>query len=534
MTGVVLLEVRGVGGATAEEILGGPVLQTSGDELAGFYRRDDEEPQHTEAYEWGKLTSGSRTSALWWILFPFTLMNVAGWMFRPNGEELGRAHEHQRSSLWIGRLLMVGGGLAITAAYVLWTAALTTEMVAFGCRFDAQCAERWYMAPLTMFGDDNGVWLVTVGIGLATVLVLGLFLFILRTQDRLEGYETDPSRRLLDVLTSPDTSRLRRNTQLEDQAFWYKWAEHRRLFRWHLGLALLLLGGAAGHTLHKVGWSTPQGNAWIAMIAVAAVIIAMVWALTAPEKYREANRIGEQTTTIDRARVLWLIRHLTFALGGALSGLLITDWLDPGGGPPFGFLAAVRALSVVLYVAAALLVLLLVLRRRQRDTTTSWPATLMPGFAAALAVIITGAGFAAVANLLGRFLLGADWVRTNGFDIVIVDLFLLSLFITGTVAGVRIWRRRKQPVADVKQDYFGSADVKLSDREQSWVDTVARTRVIAAAPQEADRFLAGPTSLWPAGPIALLPRRSSALTASASSTQPPQRQRCSICSPACN
>lgn len=62
---MVLIEIRGVGGATAGEILGGQVTQTAGDELAGFYRADDpSKATPTEAYEWGRLTSGSRTSAL--------------------------------------------------------------------------------------------------------------------------------------------------------------------------------------------------------------------------------------------------------------------------------------------------------------------------------------------------------------------------------------------------------------------------------------------------------------------------------------
>lgn len=107
-----MLEIRGVGGATAGEILGGDVTQTAGDELAGFYRPDDPQTRPTEAYEWGKLTSGSRTSALWWILFPFTLINVAGWLFRPTATELGRSDEPRRSFLWFSRLVIVGGGLA--------------------------------------------------------------------------------------------------------------------------------------------------------------------------------------------------------------------------------------------------------------------------------------------------------------------------------------------------------------------------------------------------------------------------------------
>ena len=486
----VLLEIRGVGGATAEEILGGPVVQTAGDAQAGFYRRAQPTAQPTEAYEWGRLTSGSRTSALWWILFPFTLINVAGWMFRPNEDELDRSDEPHRSSLWFARLLIAVGGLALTATYVIWITALTTEMVAFGCGTDADCSDRWYTAPLTFFGPENDMWLITCGVGLAALLILGLFLFILRTQDSLEGYETDSARRLLGVIGSGKTSRLRRNTQLDDQAFWYKWAEHRRLFRWHLGLTMILLGIGAGHALATVGWTTPEGNAWVAIGGVVVLVIIILWLLTRPERYREAAGLGEANRNDTGDRIGWLLTHTFLAVVGSGLGWLLTEWLATSDSSGFAFLRAVRGLSVVLYLAAGLMVFLLAFRKRQRKDKTSWPTTLMPGFAAALAVIITGAGFAAVANLSGRFLLGADWVGQNGFDIVIVDLVILSAAVTLLVAAIRIWRS-DNPTAAVVADHFGSADYSsLSDRERGWVDSAARSRVIAAAPGSADRLLA--------------------------------------------
>lgn len=91
---VVELRVRGVGGETAEEILGGPVRQVDGDASAGFYEKadgsgDGEGNSHrrVEAYEWGRLTSGPSRSALWWVLLPFSLMNVAGWLLAPPDDE---------------------------------------------------------------------------------------------------------------------------------------------------------------------------------------------------------------------------------------------------------------------------------------------------------------------------------------------------------------------------------------------------------------------------------------------------------------
>ena len=100
---VVELRVHGVSGTPPEELLDRQLVrQVAGDKTAGFYRprlreewRDrptndpgtDSEPYSTarepipppllEGYSWGGLTSGSPSRALWLVLLPFTLINVA-------------------------------------------------------------------------------------------------------------------------------------------------------------------------------------------------------------------------------------------------------------------------------------------------------------------------------------------------------------------------------------------------------------------------------------------------------------------------
>jgi hypothetical protein len=484
---LVVLEIRGVGGATAEEILDGRVVQTAGDEAAGFYRRREPRGERTvEAYEWGRLTSGSRASALWWILFPFTLVNVAGWMFRPTSEERSRAHEPRRSSLWWGRLLIVLGGLAITATFVMWLVALTTEMVAFGCGTDPDCRARWYVAPLTWFAPANEVWLVTCGIGLAGLAMLGLFVFIQRTQASLEGYESE-ARRVLSVAESAASDRLNRNTQLDDHTFWYKWSEHRRLVRWHLGLTMALLGAASGHALTVVGWTAPQANAWLAIAAVVTLLLFMTWRIARPEGVDEPDGLDAPVHRGAAKPLAWTAFHLFLALlGGGVGWLVTGNVSDPG----FGFLDAVRLLTGALYVAAFAMVVVLLVRRARRDDEASLAIALMPGFSAALAVVVAGAGFAAVANLLGRFLLGGEWVASRGFDIVIVDIFAISAIAAVAGTAFTVWRSHP-PVSDVTSQYFEGRELsELAGRERSWVRSVARARVIAATPARAENILA--------------------------------------------
>ena len=43
--------------------------------------------RHRESYSWGGLTSGKASRALWLLLLPFALANLAGWMhWRKRGD----------------------------------------------------------------------------------------------------------------------------------------------------------------------------------------------------------------------------------------------------------------------------------------------------------------------------------------------------------------------------------------------------------------------------------------------------------------
>lgn len=89
-TGVYELRIHGVSGTPPASMLGVPsVTRVAGDEAAGFYRPQDAEGHPidadgegslVEAYSWGGLTSGGKLRALWLLLTPFTLVNVAFFM----------------------------------------------------------------------------------------------------------------------------------------------------------------------------------------------------------------------------------------------------------------------------------------------------------------------------------------------------------------------------------------------------------------------------------------------------------------------
>jgi hypothetical protein len=101
LEGVTELRLHGVGGTPPESLLDDPHLRlVSGDKDAGFYRparRQEEWPvwRQREALSWGGLTSGSALRALWLLLLPFTLINLAGWMHPPGTTRVCfKSHSH--------------------------------------------------------------------------------------------------------------------------------------------------------------------------------------------------------------------------------------------------------------------------------------------------------------------------------------------------------------------------------------------------------------------------------------------------------
>src|SRR6188768_2102546 len=102
-SGDVEIRIHGVSGTPPEELLDrAGAERVSGDRVAGFYRpsatgqrRDiprDEPPGSAaarnapwlEGYSWGGWTSGARSRALWLVLAPFALVNVAPRMLPPD------------------------------------------------------------------------------------------------------------------------------------------------------------------------------------------------------------------------------------------------------------------------------------------------------------------------------------------------------------------------------------------------------------------------------------------------------------------
>ena len=156
--GVTELRVHGVGGTPPELILANPHLKrVSGDDLVGFYRPADDQPAdpvHQEACSWGKITAASASQALWLLLMPFALANLAGWTHPAvPGRELSDESTAERKIKTLVRLF----GISVTIGFVLTLTNIVLDLFAFQCGSLPACAaQRWWLTPFEGLPDSPG------------------------------------------------------------------------------------------------------------------------------------------------------------------------------------------------------------------------------------------------------------------------------------------------------------------------------------------------------------------------------------------
>ncbi|MEV4945617.1 hypothetical protein [Streptomyces sp. NPDC053755] len=168
------LLVHGVGGATPQDMLDDPrTVRVTGDTTAAMYRRADdldaeEHPERyaerpvPEAYCWSNLTSGNGARALWLLLLPFMVVNLAHWMRPP-------AHGRPGLLRLYGVLVRL---VALTLTVLLTAAAceVALDLTAWQCAGAAACAEdrSW----LGFLSAERGGWWSQPGRRLALAAVV--------------------------------------------------------------------------------------------------------------------------------------------------------------------------------------------------------------------------------------------------------------------------------------------------------------------------------------------------------------------------
>jgi len=460
---VIELRVHGVTGSPAEEVLDRPLLRRiAGDTDAGFFRPRPEYGAITgpggatlEAYRWGNLTAGAAARALWLLLLPFMLANVAVWL-RPDVKPGPRA---------VIRALTRIFALTMTASFVLSFAEVSMDLVGWQCAGIARCLEdRSYLSPLAdgFFATTSRRLALTA---LIPVVIIAFLWFLgRRTWSRYEAFP---------VQTDGD------GDGLAHPCFWNGKPLVGRLRSLHIATAFgtldaSLLGVLVPHDRHWLGYVLAAVTVLILVLCVVAVTTR-----TVVDRDRPARWAQPLTRLLSHAAVLLTVLTLLY-------GTLARDpWPATGRLPQFG------ATVTVLFAAQAALLLVLgvvVLATRPRGTFLqglAGPIVASMGLGVAVAF---SAGLAyRVADFLDRRALPSspdyeDWQPLQpppafewaaaGFVLLLVILGLVGLF--GGLPLARRLRRYAKVVTDA--DFRGGRE-RDADRARH-IDTAITDALI--------------------------------------------------------
>lgn len=424
------LRVHGVGGGSAEELLGHPHPRlVAGDATAGFYRQWDHrgtarqdtqaspagsrERPHREAYVWGGVTSGSAAQALWLLLLPFMLVNASHWMQPGTVTDDGRWQARLRPVLRaLGRLL----ALSLTLTLVLAVAQASMDLAAWQCGGPGRACgqQQGYLRFLS-----SGVWSqpgrrAVVGAAVPA-LVIGLLWWLSRVTG--QRYE----RRMMPA----DTERLSRPLELERREFWNGGRPVAQLRNLHvLGafalLAILTVSPGVQHAPSPVGTVLLSLGALGVLASVVAVCFPHHRNLTAAERDPAARGWRALVT-----RSLPWVGIAVLAGSAAYSavprpGSWVSDGALPGLYPVLAgtFVAQVGLLTLLLVTTLALAALERARLRRERPAPAADTAPDAPDMPAPPPAAFKGLG-TPVAAITGW---GIAWAFSAGLAFRVADV----------------------------------------------------------------------------------------------------------------
>jgi hypothetical protein len=474
------LLVHGVGGATPEEMLGDPrTVRITGDDTAAVFRRaadvdaesrpaDEREGPIREAYVWCNLTSGNGTRALWLLLLPFMVVNLAHWM-RPT------ARDRKRTVRFYGLLVRLAG-LTLTVLLVAAACEVALDLAAWQCAGTHACADRhsWlgFLSPTV----SHGSWWSGPGRRLALAALMPTALTVLLWYLSRRTWSAYESQRPMSRKPEPDDETGR--TSLGRPGFWYGRRLVARLRAAHTAAGLLTV--AAAVTVSTVGFDRgPGGSPGLATLG--ALLETALAGLACVVVYVVCRR-GRSENRLDQALDRRLVRRLP--LGSLLLlalALLYAGWSRPGwessgrlpGDAAFGGIALVQGLLVI-----ALAVVAHLLHRTHPD-----PRAAMRG--------LGGPAVAMLACALGGVMSGgvsqrvSDWLDGTGTSIAgppvlltwqasVIPPLLVVVLVLCAGLGRRTLRLRRSELAVVAHDYPGER------RDHARTVRIASTRAMAA------------------------------------------------------
>ncbi|GAA4791231.1 hypothetical protein [Streptomyces ziwulingensis] len=469
------LLVHGVGGTTPEQMLDDPrTVRITGDDTAAVFRRADDVDAESrpgerrgepvpEAYVWCNLTSGNGTRALWLLLLPFMVVNLAHWM-RPATP--GR----DRTVRLYGMLVRLAG-LTLTVLLTAAACEVALDLAAWQCAGTEACVGRHtWLGFLSPAGSGAGWWSAP-GRRLALAAAVPAALTGLLWYLSLRTWRAYESQQPMDRAAAPEEDPAR--TALGRPGFWYGRRLVARLRAAHTAAGLLTV--AAAVTVPAARFDRrPGGPAALEVTGrlLEAALIAAAVAVTVV-----VCRRGRGEHRLDRAVDRRLVQRLPLTAGTLFAGALLyagwarPQWVSAGGLPgntAFSGLALAQGLLVIALAVAAHL-----LHRTAPDPRAAMrglggPAVAM--LACALGGVMSGGVAQRVSDWLdgtGTFLAGPPVLLTWQAS-VIPPLLLVVLALCAVLVRHTLLRARAER-ADVTGDQPGDAG------------DPARTRRIATA-----------------------------------------------------
>ncbi|MFF4699194.1 hypothetical protein [Streptomyces chattanoogensis] len=488
------LLVHGVGGTTPEEMLGDPrVRRITGDDTAACYRRTEDadaearpdayrgEPVR-EAYCWSNLTSGNSARALWLILVPFMVANLAHWM-RPAAPP---EHRAQRIYDVLVRIL------ALTLTVLLAAAAceVALDLTAWQCAGTAVCADgkSW----LGFLSPANSGWWSAPGRRLALASVLPLlvigFLWWLshRTWSAYESASPPPR----DPGTSRDTPAHQR-TVLGLHGFWYGRRLVARLRAAHATAGVLTIAAALRFATAKL--DRKRGDAFLGVSGqVLTALVVLLALVTLVIVWRTARSEAAPDDQSDRL----VVRALPYASLGLLATVAVhAAWARPGaysygplpGAAAFGAIAVFQSV-VVLALAVCAWFLQRAARGEARSALNGMGGPAVALLACAVGGVLSG-------GVAQRF---ADWMdggATPGqahapvpgppvllsWQASVIPVLLVVVAAVAVLAAVRVLIVRRQVAKNVP-GLYDPRERPDARRTQRIAGTIARAGLTDAAP----------------------------------------------------
>ncbi|MER5557474.1 hypothetical protein ABT071_02480 [Streptomyces sp. NPDC002506] len=509
------LLVHGVGGTTPEAMLGDPrTVRVTGDDTAAIHRcaGDVDAEAHPEryrdrpvpeAYVWCNLTSGNSARALWLLLLPFMVINLAHWM-RPPAEE-------PRWAIRLYGVLVRLVALSLTVLLVAAACEVALDLTAWQCAGTAACSRSWYWLGFTSVAHHG--WWAQPGRRLALAALAPTALTVLLWYLSNRTWSAYESQQPLNADPAGDATEAVRPA-FSRPGFWYGRRLVARLRAAHTAAGFLTTAAAVTAAAARYDRaSTSAVFATLGLLVEAALAVAglvVVWVVC--RRGRTETHLDER---LDRAVTAWLplFSLALLALAVLYAAWNRTDWISSGtlpGDRAFGFLTFAQGMLVVALAAVAWH-----LRRRAPGERTALrglggPAVAM--LACALGMVMTGGVAQRVADWVDRGATpGMDPSSPNGppplltWQASVIPALIAVLIPVMLYFAVRTWRTARADAPRVIADYpterpdtgrtrriaAARAMARLTDRAPLLLGIVAGASLLLGAAALAGAWWAG-------------------------------------------